>query len=431
MNNLRQSGLLRAEFLAKLVSKLPDSPRGRVLARALVEDGLITRYQAEQLLAGRSQGFFLGQYRILDELGQGGMGRVFKAIHQTMNRVVAIKVLAPYQGDLAYAQQLFHREMQAIARLNHPNIVAAYDAGELGDRTYLVMEFVDGPNLDALVRQQGPLPVGQACAFARQAALGLQYAFEKGMVHRDIKPGNLLLARDTSGRGRVKILDFGLARLYEPQPFEQGGGDSIRTRENTILGTPDYVAPEQARNLHAADIRSDLYSLGCTLYFMLTGEVVFPEGTIMEKLIRHTTELPVPAAKLRPELPPAVATILDRLLAKKPADRYQTPAEVAAALYPFALDLPLPFALRPQTFAVPVTLQETNPEPLAALARTVGPDHASTELARELPQRLAPQRPTPEQEFRRRVLFAMGMALAVVSAALGLMALLWGASIRP
>lgn len=435
---LRESGLLTTAQLTEIVEHLPESPRGRVLARALVEMGLLTRFQAEQLLAGRSGGFFLGQYRILDELGRGGMGRVFKAIHLTMNRVVALKVLTAHFGRTERARDLFFREMQAIARLSHPNIVTAYDAGKLGERAYLVMEYVDGPSLDQLVQRQGPLPVGQACEFVRQAALGLQYAFEKGMVHRDIKPGNLLLAREggTTGGCQVKILDFGLARLNEPQPFEMHDPDTILTCENVVLGTPDFVSPEQARNLHSADIRSDLYSLGCTFYYLLTGEVPFPDGTVMEKLIRHTTDAPTPVARCRPEVAAPIAAIVDRLLSKKPADRFETPAELAAALQPFALALPVAVAMAPpapESHPVEHDSDEhffwhsdTRQDGLAsAMQATVPPSGSSTQYSVEYGWRPS-VRPTPEAEFRQRVFIALGTAIGVIGALVGFIAILWG-----
>src|SRR5262249_10044174 len=297
--NLRQSGLLSAEQLEAAIDRLPETDRARAVARAFVEQGLITKFQAEMLLAGRTSGFILGQYRILDQLGRGGMGRGFKAEHQTMNRIVALKVLAGQFVKTDKAQQMFQREVRAAARLVHPNIVTAYDANQLGDRYYLVMEYVDGPNLEELVRDQGPLPVGQACEFIRQAALGLQYAHELGMVHRDVKPANLLVTAKPGSPGAgaavVKILDFGLARLHAREGDNEAGGDSIVTSQNTVMGTPDYMAPEQARNLHKVDIRSDLYSLGCAFYFLLTGQVPFPGGSTMEKLVRHTTEDATPA----------------------------------------------------------------------------------------------------------------------------------------
>jgi serine/threonine-protein kinase len=185
---VRQSGLLTPAQLASLSLIVPETTRARTVARALVERGLLTRFQAERILVGRTAGFQLGQYRILDQLGRGGMGRVFKAEHRTMGRIVALKVLSPGLIDTERAQELFLREVRAAARLIHPNIVTAYDANELNGRFYLVLEFVDGPNLDQLVKVQGPLPVGLACDYIRQAAQGLQCAHALGMVHRDIKP---------------------------------------------------------------------------------------------------------------------------------------------------------------------------------------------------------------------------------------------------
>ena len=236
---------------------------------------------------------------------------------------------------------MFQREVRAAARLVHPNIVTAYDANHVGDRCYLVMEFVDGANLDELVKHHGPLPIGTACDFIRQAALGLQYAHESGMVHRDIKPANLLVqrppARTPSAVCNVKILDFGLARLQTWGPNQQ---ESLQVAENGVLGTPDFLSPEQARNLHSVDIRSDLYSLGCSLYFLLTGKVPFPGGTTLEKLLKHSTETPTPVEKLRPDVPPQVAAIVKKLMTKDPKARYQTPASLAAALAPFSVQSP-------------------------------------------------------------------------------------------
>jgi serine/threonine-protein kinase len=342
--NLRQSGLLSAEQLEAAAQTQPEITRGRLVARTLVAQGVLTKFQAEQLLAGRTSGFFLGPYRILDQLGQGGMGRVYKAQHRTLGRIVALKALAPCTLKSTRAQDLFLREVRAIAQVVHPNIVTAFDADRAANgRYYLVMEYVNGPNLDQLVREQGPLAVGQACAFLRQVALGLQHAHERGLIHRDIKPANLLLQPAGNGgqtAGLVKISDFGLARLGEPTDVPENSPGTILLKQNRVLGTPDYLSPEQARDLHGTDIRADLYSLGCTFYFLLTGQVPFPGGSTLEKLIRHGTEEPVPVERLRPDVPPAVASIVRRLMAKKPEDRFQTAAEVAAAVTPFAADNP-------------------------------------------------------------------------------------------
>ncbi|HZT79199.1 MAG TPA: serine/threonine-protein kinase, partial [Gemmataceae bacterium] len=342
--NLRRSGLLTPAQWSQALELLPETDRGRVAARALVNQGFLTKFQAEQLLAGRRHGFIIGQYRVLELIGQGGMGRVFKAEHRTMHRVVALKVLAPHLLNTDRAIDMFLREVRAVARLVHPNIVTAFDANQVNGRYFLVLEYIDGPNLDQLVRRKGPLPVGQACDFARQVALGLQCAHAAGMVHRDIKPANLLLQYRTDlpgAGGLVKISDFGLARLQGPA---EGGDGTLVCKEQTVMGTPDFLSPEQARDLHRTDIRSDLYSLGCTLYYLLTGQVPFPGGTTMEKLIRHGTEHPEPVEALRPEVSPAVAAVVRRLMAKSPEARYQTPAEAAAALAPLAVTGPSSWA---------------------------------------------------------------------------------------
>jgi serine/threonine-protein kinase len=334
LKRVQKSGLLEPRELKAAVKLLPETDRGRVVARALVDAGVLTKFQAELLLAGRTSGFNLGQYRILEQIGQGGMGRVYKAEHTAMGRVVAVKVLAPQHVKTEKARELFRREVRAAGKLAHPNIVTAFDASVSDGRHYLVMEFVDGPNLEQLVRERGPLPIGIACEAVRQTALGLQYAHEQGMVHRDIKPSNLLVQRGSGGPFVVKILDFGLARLQEPIDAGSSRHGTILAQPNVVMGTPDYLSPEQGRNLHAVDIRSDLYSLGCTLYHLLAGQVPFPGGTSLEKLIRHTSEEATPVEAFRPEVPPEVGAILRRLMARDAARRFQTPGELAAALAP-------------------------------------------------------------------------------------------------
>jgi serine/threonine-protein kinase len=269
---------------------------------------------------------------------------------------------------------MFLREVRAVAQLVHPNLVTAFDANLVGDRYYLVLEYVDGPNLDQLVRTRGPLAVGQACDFIRQAASGLQCAHAASMVHRDIKPANLLVQRLAAdgGPGLVKVSDFGLARLQESPDAGPGGGTLI-TRPNTVMGTPDFLSPEQARNLHNTDIRSDLYSLGCTFYYLLTGQVPFPGGTSLEKLIRHNTEQPTPVEELRPEAPAPVAAIVRRLMAKKPEERFRTPAELAAALEPFSVRGPTPWEPSRPSSDPDLELATPNPEGSDPLMPVGGP----------------------------------------------------------
>jgi serine/threonine protein kinase len=345
---LRDSRLLGTAQLADVAARFPAGVPAHAFAAALVADGTLTRFQAQRLWAGQLKGLVLGQYRIQDELGKGGFGRVYKAVHGLMGRVVALKVIAPELVEDRRARDWFKREVRAATQLGHPNIVLAYDADEVDDVLFLAMEFVDGPSLDALVRKQGPLPPGLACEMMRQAALALQYAHEKGIVHRDIKPANLLLQRkseignpkseirnpksETAGSDfEVKVVDFGLARL-------QGAAFQSQTIQlqssKSFVGTPDFVSPEQARDVHSVDIRSDLYSLGCTFYFALSGQRPFKGSTVLETVVKHMQEEARPLTALRAELPPAVAAVVSRLMAKEPAERFQTPTALVEALTP-------------------------------------------------------------------------------------------------
>jgi tetratricopeptide (TPR) repeat protein len=283
------------------------------------------------------------RYRVVGVLGAGGMGTVFKVEHRLMRRLVALKVIDPRWLERPDAVERFRREVQAAARLSHPNIVTAFDAEQAGRSHFLVMEYVEGESLDRWLVRQRAATVAQASDWVRQAALGLQHAHERGMVHRDIKPANLMLTHE----GRVKILDFGLARLLGengdrtrdsrgPVPvFAHDPADQL-TPQTAVVGTPDYVAPEQARSPHEADIRADIYALGCTLYHLLTGRPPFAQGTVLQKLMAHQEQTPPPLPALRGDVPPPLVRVVERMLAKDPAERYQTPAQVAAALEPFA-----------------------------------------------------------------------------------------------
>jgi serine/threonine-protein kinase len=428
-----------------VAGRLPETERGRVIARDLVARGLLTRFQAEQLLAGRTGGFVVGPYRILEQLGQGGMGRVFKAEHRLLGRTVALKVLSPRLLRSGKARQFFLREVRAAARLSHPHIVTAFDASRAGDRYYLVMEYVAGPNLDQLVRGRGPLPVGQACEFVRQVADALHYAGGRGMVHRDVKPANILVkapAADGADPGVVKISDFGLARLQEAGADGDDLG-TIATESNTVMGTPDYIAPEQARNLHSADARSDLYGLGCTFYFLLTGRVPFPGGSTLEKLLRHTAEEAVPVEQLRPEVPPGVAAVVRRLMAKDPAARFPSPAELIAALEPFCVRAPLPWSVPP-----PVAVGDSLPTPAegclgddpgaepaaedeeSALACTLASTGGSTPVVTSplpaLPRAHAVHDPRAARRWKLALLWATAIVGGVLAAAAGVSWLLSG-----
>jgi serine/threonine protein kinase len=282
------------------------------------------------------------RYRVVRLLGAGGMGAVYEAEHRVMQRPVALKVIKRVYTASAAMLERFRREVRAAARLSHPNIVTTYDAEDAGETHFLVMEYVEGTDLGRLVLGHGPLPVDRACDYVRQAALGLQQAFKQAMVHRDLKPHNLML---TPG-GVVKVLDFGLARFAQesqpaalpPQPPAAAPAAAAEplTHDGAVMGTPDYIAPEQAANAHQADIRSDIYSLGCTLYHLLAGQPPFPTGTPLQKVMAHAEKNPQPLAELRPSLPEGIIPVLERMMAKDPTRRYQTPAEVATALEPFA-----------------------------------------------------------------------------------------------
>ena len=318
---LARAGLIDTVHLAELPTTYADV---REAGRDLLDRGWLTAYQVNHVLQGREAQLVVGPFHLLDRIGEGGMGQVFRARHARLGTIVALKVVRPSRVGDSDAVRRFLRELRLVASLDHPNIVHALDAGEHEGTPYLAMELVGGTDLSRLVRAQGPLSLPQACDVARQAALGLQHAHERGMIHRDIKPANLLL----TPAGQVKVLDFGLARRVE----NEGEESSTLTETGTVMGTPDFLAPEQIRDSHRVDTRADLYSLGCTLYFLIAGGVPFPGGTLGLKLVRHQTDEPEPIEAIRPEVPASLAAIVQKLMAKRPEDRYQTPAEAAAAL---------------------------------------------------------------------------------------------------
>ncbi|TWU60225.1 Serine/threonine-protein kinase PrkC [Rubripirellula tenax] len=274
------------------------------------------------------------RYEIAELIARGGMGDVFKAKHRVMDRIVALKIIKPELMRRPEVIQRFHREVKTAAQLSHRNIVTAYDADQFGDVHFLVMEYVDGINLAQRVRRDGAMPVAQACDAIGQAAAGLQHAHDQGMVHRDIKPHNLMQTPD----GSVKVLDFGLASLVSETMMasaEQGSTDSKLTSAGTLMGTPDFIAPEQAADARQADIRSDIYSLGATLHYLLVGRPPFDAGSVADRIKDHAETQPAVVSELRPDVPMGLSDVISRMMAKDPDDRFQTPCEVEAAILPF------------------------------------------------------------------------------------------------
>ena len=326
---LYASQLLAPSLYKQLVPKLSPhrdvltSPR--LLARVLISHHIITPYQAQQLLLGRYSDFYVGKFKLLDLLGRGGMGKVFLAEQITMHRLVAVKVLRARIRSNEEVHARFIREAHAVAALDHPNIVQAFDFDEIKGIPYIVMEYIEGLDLEALIKKVGSIPWNQAADIVRQTALGLQAAHDAGLVHRDIKPGNLMV----TPVGRVKILDLGLVSCVEES-------EGQLTNEMNQLGTADYISPEQAINSHTVDIRSDIYSLGAVFYFLVTGRVLFPHQTTARKLLLHQQGDIVPVQSLNPDLPDEVADIIHRMLAKKPEDRPQEPIELTKYLETFS-----------------------------------------------------------------------------------------------
>jgi eukaryotic-like serine/threonine-protein kinase len=369
INALRQFRFLdpaQLEDLERTVDgRFPGDPRG--LAGDLLKRQWLTPLQINRLFAGRGQELLVGSYVLMERLGEGGMGQVFKARNWKLGRVVALKLIRKELLTNTTVVERFRREIQVTAQLDHPNIIRAFDADETEDGLFIVMEFVAGTDLGRLIQEVGPLSVTQACDYIRQAGLGLQHAHEKGLIHRDIKPANLFRA---SPGHAIKLLDLGLARLQEQTT--RALADHARpalTQIGVIVGTVDFIAPEQARDSSAVDIRADLYSLGCTFYYLLTGKPPFPGGTATEKLIKHTLD-PVPPLR---HVPPAVTAVIHKLMAKKVDDRYQTPVEVAGVLTqllakPEQLLAQSPIALPP---TVPLMHlpppRDPDPPPLAAV----------------------------------------------------------------
>ncbi len=392
--------LIGALSVCKQSGQLPNDAES--VSDCLLQQDLITPWQQQNLLAGKSRGYFLGEYKLLRHLGTGGMSTVFLAEHALMKRLVAIKVLPTGRvADTSFLDR-FSREARATARLSHPNIVRAYDIDRQGDTHFMVMEYVSGKDLKAIVAEQGPLPLKKAAHYVAQAATGLQHAHECGLVHRDIKPANLVV----SEHDVVKILDLGLARLDDE---EEVASLTIEHSEN-VMGTADYLAPEQARNCHEVDSRADIYSLGCTFYFLLTGHPPFTEGTMAQRILMHQTEKPRDVRADRPDCPHALADTCMTMLAKDPDDRFASAMTIAHRLQRWLVAQGYAPAESPPA---DVSFTQSNESALALpLARPVAPQipHEPTTLSAE---RRARQRQTVRAPIGLWIFLAVSVVVCI------------------
>jgi serine/threonine-protein kinase len=349
---LRNSGILSDRQLADIRARVlrGEYPLDPVsLAERLVDDEILTVYQARRFLNNKPHGLLVGRYIILDRIGSGSMGRVYKAHHQMMDRIVALKIIAPEIASNEKVVARFQREMKLVGRLDHPNVVRAFDADQIGKVLYIVMEYVLGQSLGERLKK-APIPPAEMFDYGAQAALGLAHAHEQGMVHRDIKPSNMLLTEDR----KIKILDLGLGVLMEADT-----NATFATADGIAVGTVDYMSPEQALG-REVDGRSDVFSLGCAMFHLMTGKLAFPGDSPIDRLGRRISAKPVPLTDYLPEVPAAAGRVLDKMMALKPQDRFPSAREAAEALQGVLRPRSRPSAVpRP---AVPLREAETSPK---------------------------------------------------------------------
>ncbi len=335
LQHVLRSGLVDRDSLRAALHGLPAETRQSATAVAdhLVHGGTLTRFQARRLLRGIAAGLLLGPYQLLTPIGKGGSGTVFMARDERSGQLVALKVLPPKKArQEERARARFVREMAVSTRVSHPHLAWTHEAGQCQGVLYIAMEYIPGKTLSRLVHANGPMAPRRASRLIAEAASGLDHAHNLGLVHRDLKPGNIMI----TPHDHAKVLDLGLA-LVEGEQIED---HEVVGGQGYILGTMDYIAPEQTTDAAAVDRRSDIYALGCTLYFALTGQAPFPGGTSKDKIHRHRLEEPIPIEELRPDLPPGLGDVVRRMMAKDPARRYQSAIDVAEALQTWAHDEP-------------------------------------------------------------------------------------------
>jgi serine/threonine-protein kinase len=406
---IRSSGVLTERQLAEIKSKVlqGEYPLDSVeLAERLVRDKILTAFQARRILSNRPQGLVVGRYVILDRIGSGSMGRVYKAHHAMMDRLVALKIIAPEIASNERVVARFQREMKLVGRLDHPNVVRAFDADQIHKVLYIVMEYVPGRSLAELFKKR-PIPPGEMIDYAAQSALGLAHAHEQGIVHRDIKPSNILLTDER----RIKILDLGLGVLMAAD-----NASTFATADGIAVGTVDYMSPEQACG-REVDGRSDLYGLGCAAYHLMTGKLPFPGSTPIERLGKRISGRHVPITEYLPDLSPSFVRVIDKLLAHKPHERYATASEAADALQSL---------LRPRSrSAAPAAGGGSAPAPSVAqppeAKRAPEPKHAAPAAQGPMVVRVSPTYPRWFEPIARlaenrpqRALLAVLITLALI-----------------
>ncbi len=406
---VRKSGLIEERKLLEVFPSPEDVPEDPQKAAAiLLRSGLLTQFQAKQLLVGKFRGFMLGTYKLLEPIGKGGMGTVFLAEHTSLKRKVAVKVLPVDKARDKLTLERFNREARAAAALDHSNIVRLHDISQGNGVHFIVMEYIEGNDLQGLMAKTGPLHYAQAAHYVAMAAAGLQHAHEKGFVHRDIKPGNLMLTKD----GTIKILDMGLARSFtdEKDNLTAQLGDA-----SDVAGTADYISPEQAMQ-GEVDERSDIYSLGATLFALVTGHPPF-RGSTVQKLMQHQMAEPPRLSKLKGVVPPALSEVVAKMLEKKPNDRYQCAADVIDALSPW-----LPAPSTGNIAQDPITNSDMTPMSQTAARRMVG--------AKSTKSRMKQTQPGATNHKKWYIAGGIGLALLIVVGGVGGM-LLSGSSSQP